>query len=213
MEKDEIRDVEGSTPDEPSGHNGDSPAAGGLSARQLILIALLAVVVGAALIYYLQEGRRGEPPPEVTDGVTEVPEGNRAVTLYFADDESEGLVTETRLVAIGKEFVEQVEQVVEALLIGPNEDGLSTIAEGTQLLGAFYDAETATLYLDFTGEIVAGHPGGSSAEYFTIAAIVRTVSENFPEVRAVQLLVEGLQIGTIGGHIDAYKPFVVSEWR
>ncbi len=56
-------------------------------------------------------------------------------------------------------------------------------------------------------------PAGASAEYYTIAAIVRTVSENFPEVRAVQILVEGLQVGTIAGHIDAYNPFLVRDWR
>jgi hypothetical protein len=80
-------------------------------------------------------------------------------------------------------------------------------------LNAFYDSETATVYLDFSSEIVAGHPGGSSAEYYTIAALVRTVSENFPEVQAVQILVEGLQVGTIAGHIDAYRPFLVRDWR
>jgi hypothetical protein len=42
---------------------------------------------------------------------------------------------------------------------------------------------------------------------------MRTVSQNFPEIRAVQFLIEGLQVGTIAGHIDAYKPFVVSDWR
>jgi spore germination protein GerM len=114
---------------------------------------------------------------------------------------------------VGKDFVEQVAQVVRALVEGPRDGGVSTIAEGTRLLNAFYDSETGTVYLDFTSELVAGHPGGSSAEYYTVAALVRTVSENFPEVQAVQVLVEGLQVGTIAGHIDAYRPFMVRDWR
>ena len=192
----------------------DEPMAssGGLNGRHLIVIALVAIAIGVLVIYYVQEERRADwlPKPK---RVVRVPEGSRAVTLFFADPEDQALVTETRLVAISKEFVEQIHQVVEALLDGPEQTGVSTIAEETRLLDAFYDAESATLYLDFTSEIVSGHPGGSSAEYFTIAAIVRTVSQNFPEVQAVQILVEGLQIGTIAGHIDAYKPFLVSEWR
>ena len=185
---------------------------GGLSGRHLLIIALVAIAVGVVVIYYLQGDRGGDLLPK-PDRIVKVPEGSRAVTLFFADTKDQALVTETRLVAIGKEYVEQIHQVLDALLDGPEQTGVSTIADNTRLLGVFYDAESAILYLDFTSEIVAGHPGGSAAEYFTIAAIVRTVSQNFPQVRAVQFLVEGLQVGTIAGHIDAYKPFLVGEWR
>ena len=191
----------------------DEPIAsgGGLKARHFLIIAIIAVAMGASYLWYKNfRARSGLRPSE---NVIAVPEGSRAVTLYFADRQQEILLTETRLVAIGQEIVEQIEQVIGALLAGPEGDGVSTIAEGTRLLNAFYDSETATLYLDFSSELVAGHPGGSSAEYFTIAALIRTVSENFPEVQAVQILVEGLQVGTIAGHIDAYKPFLVRDWR
>jgi spore germination protein GerM len=150
---------------------------------------------------------------EEPEGVAVVPEGSRTVTLFFADRESETLLPESRLVAVGKDYAEQVRQVMQALLEGPHGDGVSTISAETRFLNAFYDSETAILYLDFSSELVAGHPGGSSAEYYTIAAIIRTVSENFPEVQAVQILVEGLQVGTIAGHIDAYNPFLVRDWR
>ena len=187
-------------------------ASGTLRSGHLLLIAALVVIV-LGLVYYYATERGGDRSGTAPDGVAVVPEGSRTASLFFAEDENEALVTETRLVAIGKEFVEQVEQVIRALVAGPEVSGVSTIAEGTRLLNVFYDNENATVYLDFSSELVAGHPGGSSAEYFTIAAIVRTVSENFPEVRALQILVEGLQIGTIAGHIDAYEPFLVSDWR
>jgi len=184
---------------------------GTLKPFHFFLIAAAAIIIAGLVYYYAQRrGARGPAPP---DKVTEVPEGSRAVTLYFAHRDEETLVTETRLVAIGKDYGDQIEQVIRELLQGPEEGGVSTIAGGTRLLDLFYDSDVAMLYLDFTSEIVAGHPGGSSAEYFTIAAIMRTVSQNFPDVRAVQFLVEGLQVGTLAGHIDAYKPFVVSDWR
>jgi spore germination protein GerM len=185
---------------------------GTLKESHLILIAAVAIIIAGLVFYYVQK-RREAGKPVRPGGVAVVPEGSRAVTLYFAHRDEETLVTETRLVGIGKEYVEQIEQVIRALLTGPEEGGVSTIAAGTKLLDAFYDSDTATLYLDFTSEIVAGHPGGSSAEYFTIAAIMRTVSQNFPDIQAVQFLIEGLQVGTIAGHIDAYKPFLVSDWR
>ena len=186
-------------------------SSGTLKESHLIVIAALAVIIAGLVFYWYQ--RRTVDGLERPEAVVEVPEGSRAVTLYFAHPDEEALITETRLVAIGAEYIEQIEQVVRALLVGPEEGGVSTIAEGTRLLDTFYDSDVATLYLDFTSEIVAGHPGGSSAEYFTIAALMRTVSQNFPDIRAVQILVEGLQVGTIAGHIDAYKPFYVADWR
>jgi len=194
------------------GDGGRGASSGGFRLRHFVIIAAIAVGVAAA-VYVWQRSTRVEPVPEEPEGVTVVPEGSRTVTLFFAEKNEEALLPETRLVAAGKDFAEQVRQVIQALLEGPQGEGVSTIAAGTKLLNAFYDAETAVLYLDFSSELVAGHPGGSSAEYYTIAAIVRTVAENFPEVRAVQFLVEGLQVGTIAGHIDAYQPFLVRDWR
>lgn len=188
-------------------------SSGTLRSSHLIMIAAAAVIVGGLLYYFYLKDRGEGPGSGTVERVAPVSEGSRAVTLYFANRDEEALVTETRLVAIGKEYVDQIDQVIRALLTGPQGDGINTIADGTRLLNTFYDYDAATLYLDFTSEIVSGHPGGSSAEYYTIAAIMRTVSQNFPEVQAVQFLVEGLQVGTIGGHIDAYKPFFTGDWR
>ncbi len=200
---------------EDLGHPEDEKTAssGTLKGWHFVLIAIFAVVVIISL--YLYSTRKEPTGPTSPPGaeVTVVPEGSRAVTLFFADEEGEGLITETREVAIGSDFTEQLKQTIRALLTGPERSGVSTIPEGTQLLNAFYDSETAIVYLDFSSELIAGHPGGSSAEYYTIAAIVRTISENSPEVRGVQLLVEGFQVGTIGGHINAHQPFLVRDWR
>lgn len=191
----------------------DQPVSGGsLRAWHFAVIAIVAL--GAVAGYYYWSGRGGEnlePPPVTT--VAEVPEGSRTVTLYFAAEDEPELVSETRQVAISTGFVEQVGQVVKALLAGPERGGISTIPEGTEVLAVFYDADNFTVYVDFSGELIAGHPGGSTAEYFTIAAIMKTISENFPEVVAVQILIEGSQVNTIAGHIDANRPLLVRNWR
>jgi hypothetical protein len=80
-------------------------------------------------------------------------------------------------------------------------------------LAVAFDPEAAALYLDFSADLVAAHPGGSAAEYCTVAVIMKTVGENFPEVRAVQVLVDGSQVDTIAGHIRADAPFLVRDWR
>ena len=193
--------------------DGSYVSRGTLKGRHLLVIAASALIAGAIVYYVFFAGRGRSDEPMGTGVVTEVPEGSRTVTLYFADVEDTELIGETRQVAIGRGFVEQAEQVVRALVAGPEQDGVNTIPEGTLVLGVYYDSETATLYLDFSGEFIAGHPGGASAEYHTVSAIMRTVSENFPEVSAVQILVEGSQVGTIAGHLNAYEPFLVRDWR
>jgi spore germination protein GerM len=141
-------------------------------------------------------------------------EGSRAVTLFFASVDEPSIYSETREVGVGRRFDEQVRQVMEALIAGPGQEkGVSAIPAGTQLLSLSFDPDAATLYLDFSAELVAAHPGGSAAEYCTVAVIVRTIGENFPEVRAVQILVDGSQVDTIAGHIRADDPFLVRDWR
>jgi spore germination protein GerM len=199
---------------EPEFQDDGSFASGGtLKGRHLLVIAAVAVLAGAAIYFLFFSGREGPPQPVGTGVVTEVPEGSRTVTLYFADVEDTELIVETRQVAIGRGFVEQAEQVIRALLAGPELDGVNTIPEGTTLLGVYYDPDTAILFVDFSGEFVAGHPGGASAEYHTVSALLKTLSENFPEIAAVQVLVEGSQVGTIAGHLNAYQPFLVRDWR
>jgi spore germination protein GerM len=188
-------------------------AGGALRAWHLVVIALVALAGAAAYYVWFVSGRDRVDDGARRGGVTEVPEGSRTVTLFFAAADEPVLVPETRQVAIGKNLDEQAAQVMRALLDGPEQPGTSAIPEGTRLLGAFFDDDTFTLFLDLSSELVAGHPGGSAAEHATVEAIMRTVSENFPEVQAVQLLVDGSQVGTVAGHVDVYRALLVRDWR
>ncbi len=187
---------------------------GGLGVRHLIVIAVLAVVVMAGVMWKLTR-RSAEPTREPAPReVSRVPEGSRTVTLFFAGTDEPIIYGESREVAVGRRLDEQVRQVIGALIAGPErESGVSAVPPGTQLLGVLLDESATTLFLDFSSELVAAHPGGSAAEYCTIAAIVKTIGENFPEIEAVQFLVDGSQVDTIAGHIRADQPFRVSDWR
>jgi spore germination protein GerM len=181
----------------------------------------LAIIAGAALglIFVILWMMMRAPSEPVQEDATRAPEpraieGSRAVTLYFASADEPVIYSESREVGVGRRFDEQVRQVMEALMAGPgDESGVSAIPEGTTLLSVAFDPDAATLYLDFSSELVAAHPGGSAAEYCTVAVIVRTAGENFPEVQAVQILVDGSQVDTIAGHIRANAPFAVRDWR
>jgi spore germination protein GerM len=188
-------------------------ARGSLGGRGLAAIAGLALGVIFVGMWMLSRAPQ-EPVETPAPPAPRTLEGSRAVTLFFASADEPVIYSETREVGVGRRFDEQVRQVMEALIAGPGEErGVTAIPAGTQLLAVSYDPDSATLYLDLSAELVAAHPGGSSAEYCTVAVIVRTMAENFPEVRAVQLLVDGSQVDTIAGHIRADEPFLVRDWR
>jgi hypothetical protein len=194
----------------------DSGAArGSLGGRQLTAIAGVALGLIFVVMWMLMRApREAAPPPEVATPPARALEGSRVVTLFFAGAQEPSIYGETREVGVGRRFDEQVRQVMEALIAGPGDArGASAIPAGTQLLAVSFDPEAATLYLDFSAELVAAHPGGSAAEYGTVTSIVRTIGENFPEVHAVQILVDGSQVDTIAGHLSADQPFQVRDWR
>lgn len=201
--------------DEFSPHPSDERAAarGALGGRHLAVIA--GVALGILFVGFWMWMRTPTETVETPrQPAPRMLEGSRAVTLFFASADEPAIYSESREVGVGRRFDEQVRQVVDALIAGPGDArGVSAIPDGTQLLAASFDPDSATLFLDFSADIVANHPGGSAAEYCTVAVIVRTVGENFPEVQAVQVLVDGSQVDTIAGHIRADEPFLVRDWR
>jgi len=187
--------------------------ASGLTARRIALIGLVTAALLGLVLWLVTRPPKSTQTP-TPKRVESVPEGTRNVTLYFADTDQPDIHGETRELAVGHRLDEQVREVIDALIAGPaGKDGISTIPAGTRLLSVMVEADSGTVYLDFSSDLVAAHPGGSAGEYCTIASIVRTVGENFPELQRVQLLVDGAQVESIAGHLRADEPFIVREWR
>lgn len=174
-----------------------------------VLLVVAVLVVGTVLVRRWL-GRVEEERP----GLQVVPEETRSVTLYFASRQADGLETETREISVEVGLENEVRAVVSALAAGPqDDDGVTAIPTGTILLQVYWVEETLTLYLDFNRTITSGHTGGSAGEYYTIAQIVRTIGANFPQVRYLQILIDGYPVETIAGHYAVDKPIDVMRWR
>ena len=176
----------------------------------IVLVILAIVVAGLVFLERRTKPGRGEAP----GGVQVVPEETRTVTLYYPDRQAESLVAEAREIAVRDGFEAQVKAVIQALSDGPeNGDAVNAFPGGAAIIQVFWVEDEQTVYLDFNAELVADHPGGSTGEYFTIAMILRTIGENFPAVRRVQLLIEGSPVETIAGHYDVGEPLDILKWR
>lgn len=175
-----------------------------------VLVTVAVVIAGTWLVSRWIRAGREEPPR----AVERVPEETRSVTLYFPDTRADGLAAETREIAVGDSFEEQVKGVLAALIDGPEgRDKVSPMPPQTRVLQVFWVEYTQTVYIDFNRALTADHEGGSAGEYYTISMILRTVSANFPQVRRLQFLVDGYPVETIAGHYAVGKPLDIMRWR
>jgi spore germination protein GerM len=179
-----------------------------------VLSVLILLLVGGAGFLWWTFLRPGPAALEETEIVEEYEEqGTRSVTLFFGDLRGQNLVSERRTITAYLHRDEEVEAMVAELLRGPmSRSAVRTWPEGTRLRGAFYDDQQRLLYLDFNSALVSGNIGGSTMETLTLGALLRSIAVDFPEVEAVQLLVDGLEVETLYGHIDCTKPFNPQDW-
>jgi len=123
----------------------------------------------------------------------------KMVYLYLPDSKSERLVEESKEIAENS-----LEEMIKELLKALSESKGGVIPKGTELRHVFLGK--GIVFLDFSSEIVKNHPGGSNAELMTIYSIVNSVCKSFPEVKMVQLMIDGKIVDTLKGHVDISLP-------
>ncbi len=203
---------------------GPKPAGGGLSRRmprgRVVVVALAVVTVVAAAVAWwayrqslnqsdLLGGAAGGP-----NAVVDLPQaGDRAVVLVFPQRDGDGWLNEDRRLPSRGQPGEDLLALMQSLCTGPRSGrAISGLPQGTRALAAFVDPKARTAVLDFSEELVTGHPGGSAAETATLMSILRTVALNFPQVDDCTILVDGRQVGTLAGHLDLAHPFAPRRW-
>jgi hypothetical protein len=188
-----------------------------VSGRLLWLVAI--AIVGLGGWWYLQRGGDQDGVGDefadlgTADMVETTVAGDRAVVLVFPEWDASGYVTEERQIPSRDRPGEDLQGLLTVLCEGPKISGaISALPSGTRALGAFVDPQDQSVVLDFSQELVTGHPGGSAAEVATLTSILRTVALNFPGTRSCVILVEGAQVETLAGNLDMIRPFDPRRW-
>lgn len=179
--------------------------------RPAILAAAALTLVGLGLLlgWLLAPSRLDpSPAPLPRPGLPSATPGQagRDVRLFFADPDTTALREESRRLPQGATPGEEGRRLLDELIRGPGGTLAPTIPEGARVRQLYIDGE-GTAYVDFTRELQANHTGGTAGELLTIYSIVDTLASNLEQVKRVQLLVEGAEINTLAGHIDARRPF------
>ena len=189
-----------------------------LKSKQIRKIAIstatLTITIAILVIFISCDSKQTDPtpiPPPSPIVISEPAQTQlQKCTLFFFDTNSLRLAGEQRELELSQDVTERLKQTISALLNDSISGLYQTIPQGT-LLYEVYVNEQSTAYLDFSHHLKDEHIGGTTSEALTIAAILRTVKMNFPdEIRKVQILIEGLETDTIGGHVDISKPLNLS---
>ncbi len=186
--------------------------AGRLLAVCLMMAALLAAAG-------CQEGKGTDNPKSSSGTVTEVHEKQAppaeekgkedkkpqelAIKVYYPNDAA------TKLVAVKRKIKttaaeDKYTAAIKSLMQGTKEKGQSTIIPKQAKLRSV-KVEKGVAKVDFSQDIIKNFVGGSTGEEMLVGSVVNTLTE-FPEVKQVQILVEGNSIESLAGHMDLSTP-------
>jgi len=134
------------------------------------------------------------------------------LTLYFADEQAQYLVPETReVLGVNLNNPEIMSEIIfEELLKGPEQEGLNpTIFDsGNKNINVILTGElprTGILILNLTGDFVNAQQRGAAGETMAVYSLVHSLSEQ-PEVENVQFLQDGREEEALFGHIATDRP-------
>jgi spore germination protein GerM len=171
------------------------------------LVFLIIVGVGLFLAYHFRQ--------EIMDFLTllsvKKPEKKiavkekKVVTLFFSEEEGEYLVGEKREIPKRERVEEEARETVVELIKGPKGNLIPALPPQTKLLTLEMD-QNGVAKVNFDQTLSKEHPGGSSAEMLTLYSIVNSLTLNFPQIKRVQILIDGKVVESIAGHISLKQP-------
>ncbi len=124
------------------------------------------------------------------------------VDLYYPDAEGMKLVAVHKKLEVGQSDPYTV--AVQELMKKPADKKLTGIfPKAAKLRSVTLKGDTAVV--DFDSSIKKGFSGGSTGEEFLVGSVVNTLT-NFPEIKKVQILLDGREVESLAGHMDLTRP-------
>jgi spore germination protein GerM len=132
-------------------------------------------------------------------------EERKEIVLYFSDQDGEYLIGEKRKIIKKEVLKEEGIEVIDELIKGPKGKLIPTLPSRTKCLHLEID-EKGVATVNFNRALSREHPGGSSAEILTAYSIVNSLTQNFRQIKQVQILIVGSPVETIAGHLSLRQP-------
>jgi spore germination protein GerM len=131
--------------------------------------------------------------------------GNKTLSLMFANLGYSSLRPVSQEVRRELWYRDPLKTVVRALMDGPiNNETLPVIPAGTKLRACWRAGDIA--YVDFGRDFFLGLAEEAEAEVLAVYGLVNTIAENIPEIKKVQILIDGAPRITLRGLTRVYQP-------
>lgn len=124
------------------------------------------------------------------------------IKVYYPDNQGLKLIAVKRTVKI--EDTDKYKAAITSLMSGTKDSSQTNIIPKQTKLNSIA-VKDGIAYVDFNDALVKKFTGGSTGEEMLVGSIVNTLTE-FPEVKKVQILINGKKIESIAGHIDLTAP-------
>jgi spore germination protein GerM len=168
-----------------------------------ILLLFILIGIGLSLLFIFHQEIFNSLKPWLEKW--SILEEKKGVFLYFSEREGEYLIGEKREILKRSEVKEEAKETIVELIKGPKGKLIPTLPPQTKLLSLQFDEE-GVAKVNFNKALSKDHPGGSSGEMMTVYSIVNSLTLNFPQIKRVQILIEGKAIETIAGHLSLKQP-------
>jgi hypothetical protein len=183
--------------------------------RRGAIIAIVAVVLAGLWLVTLVPGWLSRSPEQAVSA----PAGAGAAdserriqaTLFYVSDDGADLIPVVRQVPYGATPADQARQIAIAQVRQPTDGRISAIPVQASVRTVYLDANGAA-YVDLTlAATAAPYFSGSLDETLAVYAIVNALTTNLPDVKSVQILVDGKEVDSLAGHIDLREPIARSD--
>lgn len=172
----------------------------GLALAVLFIILFGGGITGGYLFFSKRTSVKKEEPKAVS--LPAHMDDSAYVRVYYP---SEGrLVMEERRVKRASE-ISIAEETVEEFLKGPSNMGKSDVPPGVRLLGIYRGSERI-IYVDLSDEFRRNFQGDALTEFLVLKGLYESIISNIAGADDVKVLVEGREIESIGGHVQALYP-------
>lgn len=159
-----------------------------------------------------------EPLPEapaedtVPAPLGEVQTEQVTLQLFLVDPLARRLTTRIRRIEAPMTTPAQAQLALQALAAWRDAELLSPLLPGT-VIREVWVSPAGIAYVDFPRNFPGTLGQGSQAELFAVYGVVGTLTSSFPNISAVQFLVDGQPVDTLVGHIDLSQPVKpLADW-
>jgi spore germination protein GerM len=171
-------------------------------------VAVVIIVLGLVFIWYLFQGGGNVPLAKLASRTGTLPPNQ--VMLYYTKDGKTLIGTVADIGAAGMSPNDKAKHILTRLLEGQDAAFLkSPIPPGTQLNSVFINGNVVIVNL--SKEFMNNLRGGVDAELLAVYSVVNSIQFNIEQIDAVQILIEGERVLTLGGQVDIESPLIANS--